>query len=133
MAVLGGSSQKPLVLAGHPRSRSSAFERVCLPSSLFTFLIRHPYLSVPSYYRLSLPGEKEASQVKSLTTNDLGYSELRRLFDYLREEGLIGRSSAYTPQKAANGTNGVYNGDNARRQLHIWKGTTISVWLMPKS
>jgi hypothetical protein len=56
----------------------------------FTFLIRHPRLSVPSYYHLSLPPHCSHSKVRNFNSNDLGYSELRRLFDYLRSEELIG-------------------------------------------
>lgn len=60
-----------------------------LESFHFTFLIRDPRLSVPSYYRLSLPVHNGRSRVSKFTTDDLGYSELRRLFDYLLSERLI--------------------------------------------
>ncbi|RFU28970.1 hypothetical protein B7463_g7367, partial [Scytalidium lignicola] len=75
----------------------------------FTFLIRHPYLAVPSYYRLSLPGQRERSKVKEFNTDDLGYSELRHLFVYLLEERLIGQSPV---RKFGELTNGVHNHDN---------------------
>lgn len=97
---VAGESRNPTLL---PRSELAKFQ--------FTFLIRHPYLSVPSYYRLSLPGKKEASQVKAMTTGDLGFWELRTLFDYLREEGLIGRSPVYTNGSGATNGNGVANGN----------------------
>ncbi|KAL6695231.1 hypothetical protein J3F84DRAFT_376473 [Trichoderma pleuroticola] len=89
-----------------PRSELAKFQ--------FTFLIRHPYLSVPSYYRLSLPGEKEASCVKQVTTSDLGYSELRQLFDYLREEGLIGQSPVTKP----NGNGNLKENGNGFHKSH---------------
>ena len=56
----------------------------------FTFLIRHPRFSVPSYYRLTLAPHKDRSKVDRFNTDDAGYSELRRLFDYLRSERMIG-------------------------------------------
>ncbi|KAH8816083.1 hypothetical protein F5884DRAFT_663095 [Xylogone sp. PMI_703] len=84
-----------------PRSELAKFH--------FTFLIRHPYLAVPSYYRLSLPEQRESSKVQEFNTNDLGYSELRALFEYLREEGLIRESPSANGVKA---TNGVQNGAN---------------------
>jgi hypothetical protein len=56
----------------------------------FTFLIRHPRLSVPSYYRLTLSPYNEKSQVHEYKLEDAGYSELRRLFDYLRSEKVVG-------------------------------------------
>lgn len=62
----------------------------------YTFLIRHPYYSVPSYYRLSLPGKKDASCVEQLTTKDLGYSELRQLFDCLLHRGIIAQAPSST-------------------------------------
>ncbi|KAI9781401.1 MAG: hypothetical protein M1839_005995 [Geoglossum umbratile] len=65
----------------------------------FTFLIRHPRLSVPSYYRLSLPPHKDRSRVREFDSSDLGYSELRRLFDYLRSEELVGPTIANSPRK----------------------------------
>jgi hypothetical protein len=65
----------------------------------FTFLIRHPHLSVPSYYRLSLPPHCSLSKVRSFSASDLGYSELRRLFDYLRSEELVGNSIADPSRK----------------------------------
>lgn len=106
-----------------PRSELAKFQ--------FTFLIRHPYLSVPSYYRLSLPGRKEASCVKKMTTSDLGYFELRSLFDYLREEGLIGRGSGYTSNTKRVHGNGVHGREKSyadhNRGLVAGDGHGISV------
>jgi hypothetical protein len=69
----------------------------------FTFLIRHPRLSIPSYYRLSLPQHSSLSKVRNFSTSDLGYSELRRLFDYLRSEELIGPGIADPSRKDPTG------------------------------
>lgn len=82
---------------GHPHpepKNPTMLPRHELAHFRFTFLIRHPRLSVPSYYRLSLPPHRSLSRVRSFNTNDLGYSELRKLFDYLQSEELIGPSIA---------------------------------------
>lgn len=94
--VLPEEPRNPTLL---PRAELAKFD--------FTFVIRHPYQSVPSYYRLSLSGEKETSMVKELTTDDLGYSELRRLFDYLLEEGLVRKPTRGASRSAANGPNDI--------------------------
>lgn len=56
----------------------------------FTFLIRHPRLSFASYYRLSSPAHKDKSKVSKFNPTDVGYTQLRCLFDYLKSEKLIG-------------------------------------------
>ncbi len=55
----------------------------------FTFLIRHPRLSVAGYYRLTIPSQSAHSKVANVHPDDLGYSELRSLFDFLLKEDLI--------------------------------------------
>ncbi|KAL1632702.1 hypothetical protein SLS56_003399 [Neofusicoccum ribis] len=60
----------------------------------FTFSIRHPRFSVPSYYRLAMPKSKDKSKVANFNTDDAGYVELRRLVEYLRSEGIIGPKAA---------------------------------------
>ncbi len=55
----------------------------------FTFLIRHPRLSVAGYYRLTIPSQSAHSKVANVNPDDLGYSELRSLFDFLLKEDLI--------------------------------------------
>lgn len=56
----------------------------------FTFLIRHPRLSIPSIYRLSTPPRSESTGWHGFNPKDAGYKELRRLFDYLRQIDVIG-------------------------------------------
>ncbi|MCJ1378316.1 hypothetical protein MMC17_001413 [Xylographa soralifera] len=56
----------------------------------FTFLIRHPRSSIPSYYRCTIPPMDEATGFFSFMPSEAGYDELRRLFDYLRSLGEIG-------------------------------------------
>ncbi|GAA5910780.1 uncharacterized protein JCM6883_000311 [Sporobolomyces salmoneus] len=56
------------------------------PSMSHTFLIRHPSKAVPSYARLC---EGEASKITGFygfDAKEMGYKELRKLFDFVREQ-----------------------------------------------
>ena len=66
-----------------------------LPESIlqgfnFTFLIRHPRLSIPSVYRLSIPPKCHTTGWHGFRPEDTGYAELHRLFDYLRDTQQVG-------------------------------------------
>jgi len=63
----------------------------------FTFLIRDPHYSVPSYFRCTIPPLDEVTGFYSYDPLEAGYDELRRHFDYLRHEGLIGPRVATRP------------------------------------
>ncbi|KAB5558242.1 P-loop containing nucleoside triphosphate hydrolase protein [Coniochaeta sp. 2T2.1] len=70
-----------------------------LPTSLlrkfhFTFLIRHPRRAVPSYYRCTVPPLDEVTGFDHFMPSEAGYVELRRLFDYVKEKGIIGPARA---------------------------------------
>ncbi|KAL6167061.1 hypothetical protein ACJQWK_06508 [Exserohilum turcicum] len=56
----------------------------------FTFLIRHPKYSIPSYYRCTIPPLDAMTGFYNFRADEAGYDELRRLFDFLRAEGQIG-------------------------------------------
>ncbi|CAA9960870.1 hypothetical protein PTMSG1_04254 [Pyrenophora teres f. maculata] len=56
----------------------------------FTFLIRHPKFSIPSYYRCTIPPLDAMTGFYNFRPDEAGYEELRRLFDFLRSEGQIG-------------------------------------------
>ncbi|KAF1830441.1 hypothetical protein BDW02DRAFT_573029 [Decorospora gaudefroyi] len=56
----------------------------------FTFLIRHPRYSIPSYYRCTIPPLDAMTGFYNFRPDEAGYDELRRLFDYLRNQGQIG-------------------------------------------
>ncbi|USP74743.1 hypothetical protein yc1106_02017 [Curvularia clavata] len=56
----------------------------------FTFLIRHPKYSIPSYYRCTIPPLDAMTGFYNFRPDEAGYDELRRLFDFLRAEGQIG-------------------------------------------
>lgn len=63
----------------------------------FAFLIRDPHYSVPSYYRCTIPPLDQVTGFFSYDPLEAGYDELRRHFDYLRREGLIGPRVATRP------------------------------------
>jgi len=56
----------------------------------FTFLIRHPKNSIPSYYRCCIAPLVERTKFEPFMPEEAGYDELRRLFDYLKDSGMIG-------------------------------------------
>ena len=56
----------------------------------FTFLIRHPRYAIPSYYRCCIPPLVERTGFSPFMPCEAGYVELRRLFDYLKDTGLVG-------------------------------------------
>ena len=60
----------------------------------FTFLIRHPILSVPSLYRLTIPPQSAATGWHYFNPYEASYKPLRRLFDYLLQEKQIGPAIA---------------------------------------
>ena len=72
--------------AGNP----TVVPRNLLSQFLFTFLIRHPSYSVPSYYRCTLPPLDDTTGFHEFMPSETGISELRRVFDYLRSIGNIG-------------------------------------------
>ena len=56
----------------------------------FTFLIRNPRHSIPSYYRCTVPPLDEVTGFYNFMPSEAGYDELRRVFDYLRSIGQVG-------------------------------------------
>lgn len=56
----------------------------------FTFLIRHPKHAIPSYYRCCIPPLVERTGFNPFMPDEAGYEELRSLFDYCKNTGLIG-------------------------------------------
>lgn len=57
----------------------------------YTFLIRHPRRSIPSYWRCCVPPQNKITGFTHFMPNEAGYLELRRLFDYLLQQGIIER------------------------------------------
>lgn len=56
----------------------------------FTFLIRNPRSSIPSYYRCTVPPLDNVTGFYNFMPSEAGYDELRRVFDYLRSIGHVG-------------------------------------------
>ena len=71
----------------------------------FTFLIRHPRSSIPSYYRCTVPPLDEVTGFYDFLPSEAGYDELRRIFDYLRSIGHVGPHASGQESKVA-ATNG---------------------------
>ncbi len=63
----------------------------------FTFLIRHPRRAIPSYYRCTIPPLAEETGFGAFMPGEAGYAELRRLFDYLKKEEIVGPATAGLP------------------------------------
>ncbi|CAK7274033.1 hypothetical protein SEPCBS119000_005961 [Sporothrix epigloea] len=91
---------QPTHLAPSLADQTGAGERqqTALPLSAlqkfrFAFLIRHPRRSIPSYYRCTVPPLVETTRFNEFMPCEAGYAELRRLFDYLREQGIVDSSS----------------------------------------
>lgn len=63
----------------------------------WAFLIRDPHYSVPSYYRCTIPPLDNVTGFFNYDPREAGYDELRRHFDYLRREGLVGPRVATRP------------------------------------
>ena len=72
----------------------------------FAFLIRHPRHSIPSYWRCTIPPLDAVTGFYNFMPAEAGYDEQRRVFDYLRNEGIVGPKVA---GQEANG-NGATNG-----------------------
>ncbi|KAK5166714.1 uncharacterized protein LTR77_008258 [Saxophila tyrrhenica] len=64
--------------------------REILEKFQFTFLIRHPRNAIPSYYRCCIPPLVERTGFNPFMPSEAGYEELRRLFDYCKDTGLVG-------------------------------------------
>ncbi|KAL8761906.1 MAG: hypothetical protein Q9184_002010 [Pyrenodesmia sp. 2 TL-2023] len=80
----------------------------------FTFLIRHPRSSIPSYYRCTIPPLDKVTGFYNFMPSEAGYDELRRVFDYLRSVGLVGPRIAGQAE-----INGHTRSDGAPRGVDI--------------
>jgi hypothetical protein len=71
--------------SGNPTIVPKAF----LDKFHFTFLIRDPHSSIPSYFRCTIPPLSKMTGFHEFYPNEAGYDELRRFFDYARGAGLV--------------------------------------------
>jgi len=76
----------------------------------FTFLIRDPHSSIPSYYRCCIPPLDDMTGFHDFYPNEAGYDELRRFFDYTREVGMVGH-------RIVGQSNGAVNGDADKPEI----------------
>ncbi|KAK8233735.1 hypothetical protein HDK90DRAFT_275402 [Phyllosticta capitalensis] len=85
----------------------------------WTFLIRHPRNSIPSYFRCTVPPLDAITGFYNFDPAEAGYDELRRIFDYLKNTGLVGPKVAgqNDEKPATNGTNGT-NGTSATNGMN---------------
>lgn len=56
----------------------------------FTFLIRDPHSSIPSYFRCTIPPLDDVTGFHEFYPSEAGHDEVRRVFDYLRKIGQVG-------------------------------------------
>jgi len=74
----------------------------------FTFLVRDPHSSIPSYYRCTIPPLDSLTGFYNFDPVEAGYDEVRRVFDYLRKTGQVGPRHANDAD--TNGAEGTTNG-----------------------
>lgn len=60
----------------------------------FTFLIRHPRHSIPSYWRCTIPPLDSVTGFYDFMPSEAGYDELRRVFDFLKAKKQVGPTVA---------------------------------------
>jgi hypothetical protein len=60
----------------------------------FTFLIRHPRHSIPSYFRCTVPPLDNITGFYDFMPSEAGYDELRRVFNFLIEDKQVGPTRA---------------------------------------
>ncbi|KAL2164084.1 hypothetical protein VTH06DRAFT_3298 [Thermothelomyces fergusii] len=85
----------------------------------FAFLIRHPRRAVPSYYRCTVPPLSARTGFGRFMPSEAGYGELRRLFDYLRREGVIAAEpSCPSPSPSPSSSSSSSTDDQHQRQTN---------------
>ncbi|KAL8930107.1 MAG: hypothetical protein Q9172_000192 [Xanthocarpia lactea] len=85
----------------------------------FTFLIRHPRSSIPSYYRCCVPPLDRVTGFYDFMPSEAGYDELRRLFDYLRSIGQVGPASAGQTANGRSASNGDHFSNGFARGVEV--------------
>lgn len=94
--------------------------RATLERYHFTFLIRHPRSSVPSYYRCTVPPLDEVTGFYDFMPSEAGYDEVRRLFDYLRSIDQIGPHIAGRESEHVNNNgSSITNGDSSQVEICV--------------
>ncbi|KAK4106139.1 hypothetical protein N658DRAFT_415649 [Parathielavia hyrcaniae] len=118
-AAANGTAHADGTAANGTPSSSTTTNPTVMPLRLlrqfhFTFLIRHPRRAIPSYYRCTIPPLSAQTGFHNFMPSEAGYDELRRLFDYLLQAGVIGQqqqqNGAAVNGSSSNGVNGNANG-----------------------
>ncbi len=79
----------------------------------WTFLIRDPHSSIPSYYRCTIPPLDDMTGFHDFYPNEAGYDEERRLFDYLRQTGQVGPEIAGTTHGDSDGASATSDSNDS--------------------
>jgi hypothetical protein len=89
--AMNGASKAPYPFAteGEPEN-PTVVPADMLARFQFTFLIRDPHSSIPSYFRCTIPPLDEVTGFYEFYPSEAGFDEVRRVFDYLRKIGHIG-------------------------------------------
>ncbi|KAG9246267.1 hypothetical protein BJ878DRAFT_497854 [Calycina marina] len=110
-SIIKSTSSPPYPYATHPEPANPTVVPLHLLRKFhFTFLIRHPRHSIPSYYRCTIPPLAEVTGFHDFMPAEAGYDELRRLFEYLKAVGEVGPGIA--GRKGDEQMNGV--GENGK-------------------
>ncbi|KAI9849111.1 MAG: hypothetical protein M1837_005341 [Sclerophora amabilis] len=115
-----GKRPYPYPTDGEP-SNPTVIPTSILANFHFTFLIRHPRSSIPSYYRCTVPPLDALTGFPNFMPSEAGYDEVRRIFDYLRSIGQIGPAIAgrKAETNGASGVDGESNGVDGPAQIDI--------------
>lgn len=84
----------------------------------FTFLIRNPHSSIPSFFRCTVPPLDEMTGFHEFYPSEAGYDEVRKVFDYLRKSGHVRPSDETTNDAIKH----ELNGTNAAAGNHYING-----------
>ena len=79
----------------------------------WTFLIRDPHWSIPSWYRCTVPPLDEVTGFSDFYPNEAGYDEERRFFEYLRQTGQVGPEVAGAAQGDSDGASATSDSNNS--------------------
>ncbi|KAF4550672.1 Hypothetical protein D9617_16g014600 [Elsinoe fawcettii] len=103
-AVNGDSAKLPYPTEPEPGNPTVVPSDV-LRQFHFAFLIRHPKHSIPSYWRCTIEPLDKITGFYNFMPEEAGYDELRRIFDYMKDSGIVGPEVTGRPTDG-NGTNG---------------------------
>jgi hypothetical protein len=93
--IVNGHHKAPLPYETEAETRNpTVVPTEILKQFHFTFLIRHPRHSIPSYYRCTVPPLDKVTGFYDFMQSEAGFDELRRVFDFLVENKQVGPTRA---------------------------------------